>query len=153
MPVRANTALAAVGVLAVSGVFAVTTSARAAPQPPREGRAEVHLRLAGYEPKSFIQSNLPHNRGYCTAWVYTRKSGGRWYAKGVVRSYGKLAPHCWMTLDRRHGNGPYKTLETLQAVRETWTTHYYYDGPGYKTRVCVENTDVAGMPWRCGRGV
>ncbi|GAA2165041.1 hypothetical protein GCM10009727_83260 [Actinomadura napierensis] len=87
--------------------------------------------------------------------MYTKKAGGHWYAKAVVRSSGRLAPHCELGIDIRHGSGPYQAPpgnDTPVAVRETLSTHYYLDDPGSKARACLSNRDLGDDGWHCGAG-
>lgn len=155
MSARKSAVLAMSGALAVTGASVVTASAQAAPEQVRNPQAVEAVHLAGYEPKSVIHRNIPHEPSYCTAWVYTKKSGGHKYAKAVVRSSGKLAPHCQVYLSRRHGSGPYKPASNgaFIAVRETLSTKYYLDDPGYKARACLSNLDRGDQGFHCGAGV
>jgi hypothetical protein len=127
----------------------IATGAHSAtPQARDDGQAAANVRLAGYESRSYIR------RGNCSAWVYTKKSRGHWYAKGVVRSAGKYAPHCQMYLSRRHGSGAYKPVsESYIASRETRATGYHWDDRGYKARVCLSNLDRGDQKFYCGTGV
>ncbi|ANP51802.1 hypothetical protein J2Z21_008868 [Streptomyces griseochromogenes] len=147
---RSVTALAATTALA--GIASLGLAASAGAVTPAVESGTSHSAVVhpdGYEPSSV------KTRGYCKGWVYTKKSNGHWFAKGVMSSRGGgYRWHCEMHIEREHGGGAYTQISDEHlASGETVSTGYYWDDKGYKVRICVANLDWGDQTFYCGKGV
>lgn len=145
---RRVTALAATTTLAGLSAIGLTAPASAAVSAAPAAVTTVHP--DGYEASSV------KTRGYCKGWVYTKKSNGHWFAKGVMTSRGGgYIWHCEMHIERKHGSGAYSQIsdEHQPTNGEPVWTGYYWDDSGYKVRICVANLDWGDQTFYCGKGV
>lgn len=85
----------------------------------------------------------------CKAWINTEKQNGDWYAQGLVHSWN--GGDCTMILMRYH-NGAWSDASDPHSVKNGQTqTGWHYDGPGYKSAVCVIDWNIAtNSNYNCG---
>ncbi|MGW2518090.1 hypothetical protein ACWC09_13930 [Streptomyces sp. NPDC001617] len=76
----------------------------------------------------------------CKAWINTEKQSGDWYAQGLVHSWN--GGDCTMKLMRYH-NGEWTEITHRDIINGQRQTGWHYDGPGYKSTVCVIDWSIA----------